>query len=88
MLHLKLGVGGLLGWSPAGNLTNVILSANSSLILTNWPDLTLSTSLRGKGSSASERTKEALGFACGSCGRTGFTQGGLVVVATPEGAVG
>ena len=68
-------------------LSKVILSASSSLISTNWPDFTLSTSLWGKGSAAGERMKPALGIACGSCGMTGFAGSGSVIVAVPKGAV-
>ena len=68
-------------------LSKVMLSASSSLISTNWPDFTLSTSLRGKGSAAGERTTPALELVCGSCGRGGFIGRWVVVVAAPEDAV-
>ena len=38
-----------------------MLSANSSLISTNWPDLILSTILWGKGSAAGDSTNPAVG---------------------------
>lgn len=41
-----------------------MLSARSSLISTNWPDLTLSTSFCGNGSDAGERIRPEL---CGGC---------------------
>ena len=53
-----------------------MLSASSSLISTNCPDLTLSTSFRGKGSAAGDSTRlDVGGSMCGA-----LAGDGLVVV--------
>ena len=57
-----------------------MLSAKSSLISTNWPDLTLSTSLRGNGSAAGDSTRPELRAGCDSCDNVG---GGSIEVLFP-----
>jgi len=47
------------------------MSAKSSLILTNWPDLTLSTSLRGNVSAAGDSTRSELRAGCDGCDNVG-----------------
>ena len=56
-----------------------MLSASSSFISTNWPELTLSTSFLGKGSAAGDRMSAVVSAGC--CGAPAglVTAGGIAV---------
>jgi hypothetical protein len=61
-----------------------MLSAKSSLISMNWPELTLSISLWGNGSAAGDSTRSAVAAGWGSCGRRELAEEGCVEVLAPD----